>query len=169
MLVGEFVCPRLQCTWLDRDFLVRRFAYREHARLENSVSEPFLRTWRPFGISMLCTSGAIKKHTDSEELPPYCWHAILLNDGYIAKGPDQKAKRLRQQVPGTVICLNIHEEHHLIRDARVRVIKDDYPTWGTLTFNTHERMDPHQVILELQRRVALIPEKLITDAREAMT
>lgn len=131
-------------SWTNLDWAaigLERFVYRAWNGLHNSVNEPWLHGLdEKLGANLLITTGAISEHCDSEELPPYSYHAIIRNDGYIARSTGQEVKNLAIQERGIVIALNIHEEHEVIRDLRINdADADDFDpyltTWCSLCFN----------------------------------
>lgn len=123
----------------------RELCYKAYDK-ENSISEPYLR--QSDRVSLLITSGRIHIHEDAEDLPPFSYHLIVANDGYIAKGPKQPYKDYRMQLPGSVVILNIHEPHHVVRDVRMcrQVENHPYPVWASLCFNTSDPDMPYQEI-----------------------
>lgn len=161
MLLESFVVPDPTAIWthLNTDLMFHKLAYNAYhfcgIYKEGSVHEPYLRredwTGGDSQVSLLATSGGVDAHCDSEILPPYCYHAILRNDGYIAKGPSQRVSSNRilcqPQRPGVIICLNIHEEHALITDTRCFNPRAEYPTWITLVFNSKKPL-PHGEVVD---------------------
>lgn len=129
-------------SWTNLDWAaigLERHVYRAWQKQPNSVNEPWLHGIdEPLGANLLITTGTIRKHTDAEELPPYSYHAIIRNDGFIARSNGLKIKRLPIQDRGTVIVLNIHEEHEVVRDTRI-IGNDEFEpflsSWVSLCFN----------------------------------
>lgn len=160
MLLESFTVPSPTAIWthLDTDRMFHKLAYNAYhfcgIYKEGSVHEPYLHRddWiNPRRVSLLATSGGVPKHCDSEILPPYCYHAILRNDGFIAKGPSQRVSSdpilFQRQIPGVIICLNIHEEHALITDNRCFNPTAEYPTWITMVFNSKKPL-PHDEVVD---------------------
>ncbi|MEA5537099.1 hypothetical protein [Crocosphaera sp. XPORK-15E] len=61
----------------------------------------------------------IKKHKDGKFNLPYSTFLVLRNDGLIAKPYHLPKNQLEPQIPGTILVMNIHKFHHLIRDQRI--------------------------------------------------
>lgn len=118
---------------------LRHHIYDAYGKPQGGVYQPFLRQWREYGISLMLCSGKVPAHEDANELPPFCYHAVLLNDAFLAKGPDQRPAEVPPQSKGRIFELNIHKTHHLVRDQRIiRLAGDDhdgYPGWASLCFN----------------------------------
>jgi len=120
---------------------VRHWVFRIHSMpgAQPRLHEPFLKEAIAAGVpSLMITSGRIQIHVDAEEQPCYLYHAVLLNDGFVAKGPKQPFRHVPKQEPGTMFLLNIHEPHHLIRDMRTPVLREhsSYPGWVSLCFGS---------------------------------
>lgn len=56
----------------------------------------------------------IKRHKDGAFLPPYIAFLVVRNDGFIAK-PYHRSAKNRNQPRGSLILLNIHKYHHVMR------------------------------------------------------
>lgn len=117
---------------------------------EGGVHEPYLKQTTSHGgtllASLLVTAGRVMRHEDAEELPQFSYHAIIRNDGYIAIGGAQSYKAFRPQIIGTVICVDIHQEHQVRRDMRIaRSIEHYESAWASLCFNVHHPMPPESV------------------------
>jgi hypothetical protein len=164
MLLDSITLPEKACYWLQyKDcFDFRRNVYKAYNK-ENSVYEPYYKQWKEaHGFSLLFTSGTIPIHEDSEEIPRYSYHAIIKNDGFVAKGPRQRASPQR---PGTILCLDIHSPHHVIQDSRVRSIRDsEYPTWASLVFNVDKLMPWWEVIETFRSKFQQVEQFLVEES-----
>ncbi|WP_156922869.1 hypothetical protein [Crocosphaera subtropica] len=56
----------------------------------------------------------INRHKDGALLPPYVSFLVLRNDGFIAK-PYHRPANNRTQPPGSLLLLNIHNYHHVMK------------------------------------------------------
>jgi hypothetical protein len=170
MLINSFEVGCDVAKWMNVDYedLVRHHAYEAYHPLngacyrEGSVYEPYLRSpeWRGVGVSLLTTSGGIRKHTDALEMGAHCYHAILLNDGFIAKGTGQRVysapAKLVKQKKGMIIQLNIHCEHALVKDVRTFNPSTEYPTWATLCFNSSVELTNEEIVDRFNKAVPLL-------------
>lgn len=68
------------------------------------------------GVDIVATRG-VETHTD-KNFPRYSVMLIHKNTGLIAKGSLQKEDNYLKQIPGTIIIIDIHNDHHCISDSR---------------------------------------------------
>lgn len=113
------------------------------------VYEPFLYhpVWSEANLSMLVCAGSVARHVDSWELPRYAYFLVLINDGWAAKMATEKLLEIPRQTPGKVFRLDIHEEHALVRDRRVRSTcpRDYVPGFAALVMNLYDKLSEAEV------------------------
>ncbi len=120
-------------SWLSETVVMtaREAIYSLRARDKpDGVYEPFLGhpEWKAANLSLLVCCTSVSAHEDHHELPPWCHFAVLVNDGWVAKTPRERISAVPPQRPGALFRLNIHDEHHLVRDRRVRSAAfENYP------------------------------------------
>lgn len=132
----------------EREDAIRKHIYTAwHKGNGHGVWEPFLhdRAWVDAGLSLLVTTGTVFRHSDSDELPRWSYHAVLINDGYIARNTGLKRNWALQR-PGCIVELDIYETHALEIDTRLGHSPQCYPGWASLCFNVHERISDANIL-----------------------
>lgn len=87
-----------------------------------------------------------KKHRDSELFPQWSAFLILRNDGFIAKGSRQSRFDIAPQLPGCILVLDIHKEHHVIRDTRIDLYQPGYWLAAMVEFEQEDPPDRKLVV-----------------------
>lgn len=128
--------------------------------VKGTVHEPFLEygAWQEIDLSLLCCAGAVAIHTDAPDIPRHSYHAVLINDGFAAKRPEQPRTKCNHQPPGTILYLDAHEPHHLVRTRQTMLV--DYGGWVSLVFNTDEPIDITEVMSRFDRIRQINPPSL---------
>lgn len=139
------------------------YAY-AHLEVPGGVYEPFLKhpSWTEAGISMLVCAGKVRAHCDSEELPPHAYFAVIVNDGWIAKMQYSKLWDLPPQLPGSFFGLYIHEEHHLVKDPRVKAdLAADSGVYGfaALVMNLYEDITEEETAERFRQAFAQVEDQ----------
>lgn len=86
----------------------------------------------------------MNKYKDSDFYDKYSAFLILRNDGFIVKGNSQSKIKYQPQLPGTIIIVNIHAIHHVIKDKRI-VTSESSPCWIGACIEYSANPDYHQV------------------------
>lgn len=130
---------------------------------EGGVYEPFLaaQAWQDRRLSLLSTQGTVKVHDDCHLSPVqrYIHFLVLVNDGFMGRGPQQKPNRreLPVQTPGSIVVLDLYQKHHCVRDRRLPLGSLDYPTWAALLVSSGHALDDDKC-LEYWAKLLEIPQ-----------
>ncbi len=135
------------------------------------VHEPQLRdpVFLKAGLQVMGASSAVETHRDSDELPRWSYHYIIENAGFIVKHPLQEVSLMPTQPAGTLLRLEIHEEHTLVHDyrspnwTRSELASDgewaaEERGWASLHFGSDNHLTIEEAEAEMRRRIAKLEE-----------
>jgi hypothetical protein len=142
------------------------------ASREGGVHEPFLQhpAFLEAGLQVMGAAGYVSSHRDSPELPPWSYHLVLVNSGYIVRHPEEEAALMPIQPAGRTVRLNIHRRHTLSPDFRSPSwyadglqedgdwVSEDYG-WASLHFGDVRKLRPREAKLEFLRRAKLLADR----------
>lgn len=121
------------------------------------------------GLQVMGVSSAVETHRDSEELPRWSYHYIIENAGFIVKHPLQEVSNMETQPAGTILRLEIHEEHTLVHDYRSPnwtrkelasggEFAAEERGWASLHFGSDDKLTLEEAEAEMHRRIAKLEE-----------
>lgn len=139
----------------------------EHAVYESrpgGVHEPRLKdaNFLTAGLQVLGANSLVPAHCDSFDLPPWSYHLVLDNHGYIVCGPEEEVSLMPPQPAGTLLRFNSHEPHRLTHDFRspnwtFEDSPDAWPSvsggWASLHFSDDRERTLDEAWHELRRRI----------------
>jgi hypothetical protein len=86
----------------------------------------------------------IPRHKDEDESLRYTAFLVVRNDGIVIKGTSSSQKAFHIQYPGTIVVLDIHKYHTVVRDVRMGTTKQN-PIWIAATIDYKNKPDRQQV------------------------